>query len=335
MDTYGSDAVRFTLARGANPGTDAPMSEEWVSGARSFTTKLWNATRFALAKGAVAGRDLPPRGELTDADRWILDRTDALVAEVDELMEDFQFAKSTEALYHFTWDEFCDWYVELSKTQLDEGQERAESTRAVLGHVLDVLLRLLHPTIPFVTEELWTTLTGGESLVVADWPKPTGEVADDGAAQRVAAVQKLVTEIRRFRSDQGLKPGQKVAANLDGIEAAELAEHVPAIRSLVRITEPGEGFTTTASIEVGLATGDVTVELDLSGAVDVAAERKRLTKDLAAAEKELSGTEQKLDNPSFTAKAPAEVVDKIRARRDTARGEVDRINARLASLPQE
>lgn len=334
IDDYGTDALRFTLARGANPGADAPMSEEWVAGARSFVTKLFNATKFALGKDANVDHGLPPRAELTDADRWILDRCDSLVSEVDALLEDFQFAKSTEALYHFTWDEFCDWYVELSKVQIDEGGRRAESTRAVLGHVLDVLLRLLHPTIPFVTEALWTTLTGRESVVVADWPKALGEPADEAAAERVASVQKLVTEIRRFRSDQGLKPNQKVAAELAGIDEAGLSEHVPAIRSLAKVTEPAAEFTSSASIEVGLGSSGVTVGLDLSGAIDVEAERKRLEKDLAAAQKELDGADKKLDNPSFTDKAPAEVVDKIRTRRETAVADIERINARLQSLPQ-
>ncbi|GAA4613597.1 valine--tRNA ligase [Saccharopolyspora hordei] len=334
MDTYGTDALRFTLARGANPGTDSPISEDWVAASRSFCTKLFNATKFALMNGARVPERLADRAELTDADRWILDRVDQLVSDVDALLEDFQFAKSTEALYHFTWDEFCDWYLELSKVQLDAGGDRAERTREVLGHVLDVLLRLLHPTIPFITEMLWTALTGRESVVVAEWPKPSGAVADEAAAQRIAAVQKLITEIRRFRSDQGLKPGQRVAANLSGVAELGLADHVPAVRSLARVTEPGEGFTSSASLEVGLTGGNVTVELDLSGAVDIAAERKRLQKDLAAAEKELAGTDKKLSNPAFLDKAPAEVVDKIKARREAAQAEIERITARLEALPQ-
>jgi valyl-tRNA synthetase len=360
MDSYGADALRFTLARGANPGADSPISEEWVAGSRSFTTKLFNATKFALINGARVPETLPDRAGLTDADRWILDRTDQLVSEVDDLLEDFQFAKATEALYHFTWDEFCDWYVELSKVQLDAGvgmsdnasldahvrrpgagvpQDadglRAESTREVLGHVLDVLLRLLHPTIPFVTELLWTTLTGRASLVVADWPKPSAGPWDERAAQRIESVQKLITEIRRFRSDQGLKPKQRVAARLSGMEALGLTDHVPAIRSLARVAEPADGFTSSASIEVGLGSGNVTVELDLSGAIDVEAERKRLAKDLAAAEKELSGTEKKLNNPAFTDKAPVDVVEKIKARRETARSDIERINSRLSALPSQ
>lgn len=334
MDEYGTDALRFTLARGANPGTDVPIGEEWVAGSRSFCTKLFNATKFALMNGARVPEAPLQRDELTDADRWIVDRVGQLASDVDNLLEDFQFAKATELLYHFTWDEFCDWYLELSKVQMDEDGPRAERTREVLGYVLDILLRLLHPIIPFITEKLWTTLTGGESLVIAEWPKPATEPVDEAAAERIAAVQKLVTEIRRFRSDQGLKPGQRVAARLDGIEEQGLAGHVKAVRALARITEPEDGFTSSASIEVGLPGGVVTVSLDLSGAIDVAAERKRLNKDLAAAEKELANTEKKLQNPAFLEKAPAEVVDKIKVRRETAQADIERIKSRLAALPQ-
>src|SRR5690606_12298882 len=147
LNEFGADATRFTLARGANPGSDMAIAAEWAAGSRNFCTKLWNASRFALMHGAeVAG--LPGRSELTGADRWILDKLDALVVDVDERFEQFEFAKLCDALYHFTWDEFCDWYVELAKVQLAEGGDRAETTRVVLGRVLDTLLRLLHPVIP-------------------------------------------------------------------------------------------------------------------------------------------------------------------------------------------
>jgi len=337
MDRYGADALRFTLARGANPGTDVPIGEEWVAGSRNFCTKLWNATRFALSHGTSGAgtsttgapvQPLPDRGELTDADRWILDRCDAVCSEVDGLFEDYQFAKAAEALYHFTWDEFCDWYVELAKVQL--WGDRAAPTRAVLGHVLDVVLRLLHPLTPFITEALWTALTGRESVVVADWPVPSGAAPDPVAARRIAAVQRLVTEIRRFRNDQGLKPKQRVAARLSGVDAADLAGMADAVRNLVRLDPPGDGFAPTATLEVGA----VVVELDTSGTIDVAAERARLGKDLAAAERELAGAEAKLGNPKFTERAPADVVAQIRVRRDTALADVDRLRARLAGLPE-
>jgi valyl-tRNA synthetase len=333
LDRYGADALRFTMVRGANPGVDVPIGEENVENARRFTTKLWNATRFALSNGATVATPVPPRDQLTDVDRWILDRTDALVSKVDGLFEEYEFAKLAEELFHFTWDEFCDWYLELAKVQIAESDERASSTRAVLGHVLDVLFRLLHPLMPFVTETLWTTLTGGESLVVAAWPTVSGATPDTEAAQRIESLQKLITEIRRFRSDQGLAPKKRVPTELSGACCAGLLPHEPAVRSLVWLDEPGEEFNATATLEVALPTGKVTVRLDTSSAIDVAAERNRLSKDLAAAQKELADCDKKLGNPKFVERAPADVVEKIRARKDTAVADIERITAQLAALP--
>jgi valyl-tRNA synthetase len=308
------------------------LADEWAAGSRNFCNKLWNASRFALMNGATVGDPLPGRDALTDADRWILDRLDALVSEVDTLFEDYQFARLCEALYHFTWDEFCDWYLELAKVQLAESAERAGRTRLVLGHVLDTLLRLLHPVIPFVTDVLWKTLTGKESVVIAAWPAAQGGAADTGAAERISGLQRLVTEIRRFRSDQGLKPGQRVPARLSGLDGVGLVGHAPAIASLARLRDAPDSFAPSASLEVALPAGAVVIELDLSGTVDVAAERKRLAKDLAAAEKELAQTDAKLRNPQFTDRAPAEVVAKVRARHELAASDIKRIGARIEAL---
>ncbi|MFI9535111.1 valine--tRNA ligase [Nocardia fusca] len=331
IDNYGADALRFTLARGAQPGGDLSVGEPHALASRSFVTKLFNATKFALMNGARPG-PVPARETLTDADRWIVDRLDEVLAEVDAAFDAYEFGKACEALYHFAWDELCDWYLELSKVQFAESEERAESTRVVLGSVLDAVLRLLHPVIPFVTESLWQALTGAESVVVAAWPQRSGTPTDTGAAQRIADLQRLVTEIRRFRSDQGLNDKQKVAARVLGLDAAGLAHLHPEVTTLGRLTEPGADFAATASVEVRLSGTTVTVEVDTSGTVDLAAERRRLEKDLAVAQKELAGTEAKLGNEAFLAKAPEAVVDKIRARREVAAAEVERIGARLAEL---
>ena len=168
IDRFGADATRFTLARGASPGGDVAVSEEWVTGARNFCNKLWNATRFALLNGATVPAALPSPASLTVADRWILSRLATVTAEVDALFEDYEFGKLCEALYHFAWDEVCDWYLELAKAALPG--PAGQTTRAVLGYVLEALLRLLHPVIPFVTEELWTALTGGDTVMTAPWP---------------------------------------------------------------------------------------------------------------------------------------------------------------------
>jgi valyl-tRNA synthetase len=332
MDRFGADATRFTLARGANPGSDIAISEEWAAGSRNFCNKLWNAVRFALLNGARV-----PAAELTPAacsvpDRWILARLSAVIAEVDELFEQFEFGKICDVLYHFAWDEVCDWYLELAKVPLTGDDPSvaktgaAETTRQVLGFVLDQLLRLLHPVMPFVTDELWTALTNQDSVMVTPWP--AFSYADPAAEAEISSMMRLVTEVRRFRSDQGLRPGQRVAARLVGIEATPLAGHEEQIRSLLRLTAPGDAFAASAS----LAAEDITVELDVAGAVDVAAERRRLEKDLAAARSEAEQAGRKLGNADFTAKAPAAVVDKTRQRLAAAQSDTARLEQRLAAL---
>ncbi|WP_421110082.1 valine--tRNA ligase [Streptomyces sp. NEAU-S77] len=328
MDQYGSDAVRFTLARGANPGVDVPIGEDWVQASRNFANKIWNATRFALMNGATVEGELPAPERLSATDRWILSRLNEVVADVDAFYDDYQFAKLSDTLFHFAWDEVFDWYVELSKTTFQKGGAEADASRRVLGEVLDVTLRLLHPVVPFVTEKLWTALTGQESVVIADWPTDSG-FRDEAAEREIENLQQVVTEVRRFRADQGLQPGQKVPARLE-LSGTSLAAHEDAMRSLLRLQPAGEGFTATASLPVAGAT----VALDLSGVIDVEAERKRLAKDLAAAEKEKAQTTAKLSNEGFLAKAPDHVVEKIRVRQTTAEADIARITAQLASLPQ-
>jgi valyl-tRNA synthetase len=331
MDRYGSDALRFTLARGANGGADQAISEEWCAGSRNFCNKLWNVTRFALLNGATASAALPDSAELSTVDRWVLSRLHDVLSAVDRYLDDYQFGRAVELLYHFVWDDFCDWYVELAKAPLAAGGRDAERTRAVLGHTLDRLLRVLHPVIPFVTETLWTALTGAESVVIADWPAPDLSYRDTAAEQAVTAMQRVVTEVRRFRADQGIRPGTRVPARLSLVDTAgPLAELLPEVRALARLADPADPFTATAT----LAGVDAQVELDTSAAIDVTVERARLTKDLAAAEDERHQAQVRLGNPSFVERAPAAVVDKMRARLATAEADVARIGARLEALPR-
>ncbi|TML25636.1 MAG: valine--tRNA ligase, partial [Actinobacteria bacterium] len=325
IDRFGADATRFTLARGANPGADVPVSEDWCQGSRNFCNKLWNATRFALMNGATTEGELPPADQLSTVDGWVLSRLQHVTAEVDEQFEGYEFAKVCDTLYHFAWDDVCDWYLELAKPVVATDPK----TRRVLGHVLDQLLRLLHPVIPFVTDELWTALTARDSVVVAEWPTVDKSYVDDAAEAELAMLQRVVTEVRRFRSDQGLKPGQRVAARLDGLAGAGLAAHEPLIRALARLEAPGEGFGPTATLTIS---GGVAVALDTRGAIDVAAERARLAKDRATAEKERAGALAKLGNEAFLAKAPEPVVAQIRARLATAEAELVRVEAALEAL---
>ncbi|MBO0892110.1 MAG: class I tRNA ligase family protein, partial [Acidothermales bacterium] len=239
-----------------------------------------------------------------------------------------QFAKLADLLYHFTWDEFCDWYLEIAKAQVDRGGEVADGTRAVLGHVLDRLLRALHPVVPYATEALWTALTGRDTVVTADWPTGDASFADDAAERETRSLIDVVTEIRRFRAEQRLRPGQRVPARL-ALRGAGLSENVDVLRSLARLDEPGDGFAATATLEAA----DATVELDLRGTIDVAKERARLARDLEAAHASKAQAEKKLGNASFVERAPAAVVEKTRARVAEADDDIARLTARLDALP--
>ena len=325
MDKYGSDALRFTFARGANPGTDQAIAEEWIGGSRNFATKLWNASRFAIMNGANVDGEVAAFNSLNAIDQWILTRLDETVESVDQLLEQFEFAKACEIIYHFAWDDLCDWYLELSKATFAAGGDSAANSKRVLGQVLDQLLRLMHPMMPFITEELWCSFTGGETLVTATWPKFNLENRSEASKLIVEQLQDLTTEIRRFRNDQGIKTSAKIGANFIGLDS--LSEYEAAIRFVCRI-DPITG-SSSAAIEVG----KVKVEFDLTGAIDVVAERARLTKDLATAEKDRTTARVKLENEGFMAKAPIEVVQEIRERLSQTSADIESITAQLAALP--
>ena len=328
MDKYGSDALRFTLARGANPGTDQALAEDWVGGSRNFATKLWNATRFAMINGASVAGAMPKRSELNAIDSWILTRLDQTITEADELFEKFEFAKACELIYHFTWDDLCDWYLELSKSTFTAGGANAAKSQRVLGEVLDKLLRLMHPVMPFITEELWCSLTDGQSLMVADWPKSDPSSQDVKSIEQVTKMQEIVTEIRRFRNDQGIKSTAKIAAKFTGLEKVGLADYEGALRSIIKCDLTDGNFTAKTQV------GEVVIEFDLTGAIDLVAERARLSKDLQIAQKDRDTAKVKLDNQGFMAKAPAEVVTEIKTRLAQTTADIDLLTALLEKLPK-
>jgi valyl-tRNA synthetase len=328
MDKYGSDALRFTLARGANPGTDQALAEDWVGGSRNFATKLWNATRFAMLNGASVAGAMPKRAELTAIDSWILTRLDQTITEADKLFEKFEFAKACELIYHFTWDDLCDWYLELSKSTFTAGGANAAKSQRVLGEVLDQLLRLMHPVMPFITEELWCSLTDGQSLMIAEWPKSDPASQDKRSVELVTKMQEIATEIRRFRNDQGIKSTAKIAAKFTGLEKVGLADYEGALRSIVKCELTEGNFTAKTQV------GGVVIEFDLTGAIDLVAERARLGKDLQIAQKDRDTAKVKLDNTGFMAKAPAEVVDEIKTRLAQTSDDIERLTALLEKLPK-
>ena len=322
IDKYGADALRFTLARGSNPGKDQALAEDWIAGSRNFATKLWNATRFAMMNGATIEGPVPPVDSLSAIDKWILSRLSETTTEYTALLESYEFARACEVIYHFAWDDLCDWYLELSKEAFASGN--AAASQRILGHVLDSLFRLLHPVMPFITEELWTTLTGGETLVTNSWPIADSTHLDAKSAALVGELQKVITEVRRFRNDQGVKPSQKIPGRF--IAPNDVAEYSSAMAFLLKLEL--KDFTPSASVEIG----SIKVELDLSGTVDVVAERARLEKDLLTAQKDMKTAEVKLGNEGFMAKAPANVVTEIKERMAATSADIERITAQLAAL---
>lgn len=324
MDKYGADALRFTLARGANPGKDQALAEEWIAGSRNFATKLWNATRFAMMNGATVEGDLPDISTLNGIDKWILSRLSETISEVDVLLERYEFARACELMYHFAWDDVCDWYLELSKESFSSGD--ADATKRVLGFVLDQLFRLMHPVMPFITETMWTALTGGESLVIAQWPVAQADHIDKNAEKLVSELQEIITDVRRFRNDQGIKTSQKIPARF--IAPAHIKDYSDAMAFVLRL-DLGE-ITPSAHCEIG----NVTVEFDLTNSIDIGAERARLEKDLATAQKDKQTAEVKLNNQGFMAKAPETVLVEIRERLEKTSADIERISAQLLKLPK-
>jgi valyl-tRNA synthetase len=322
IDKYGADALRFTLARGSNPGKDQALAEDWIAGSRNFATKLWNATRFAMMNGATVDGPMPAIDSLSAIDKWILSRLSETTAEYTSLLEGYEFARACEVIYHFAWDDLCDWYLELSKESFASGG--AAASQRVLGHVLDSLFRLLHPVMPFITEELWTTFTGQETLVTAKWSAADKNHIDKKSEALIGELQKIVTEVRRFRNDQGVKPSQKIPGRF--IAPPDVTAYASAMAFLLKLEL--KDFTPSASVEIG----SMKVELDLSGTVDVIAERARLEKDLLTAQKDMKTAEVKLSNEGFMAKAPESVVSEIKERMAATSSDIERITAQLAAL---
>ena len=272
--------------------------------------------------GATVGGPMPATDSLSAIDKWILSRLSETTAEYTSLLESYEFARACEVIYHFAWDDLCDWYLELSKESFASGN--AAASQRVLGHVLDSLFRLLHPVMPFITEELWTTFTGQESLVIAAWPHTATDHIDKKSEALIGELQKIVTEVRRFRNDQGVKPSQKIPGRF--IAPADVTAYSSAMAFLLKLVLTD--FTPSASVEIG----SMKVELDLSGTVDVVAERARLEKDLVTAQKDMKTAEVKLSNEGFMAKAPENVVAEIKERMAATSADIERITSQLAAL---
>ncbi|KUR74898.1 valine--tRNA ligase [Novosphingobium sp. FSW06-99] len=328
IDQYGADALRFFMCAMESQGRDVKMDERRVEGYRNFATKLWNAARFCQANGIGGSTTLAAPAASHAVNRWIIGEVVETLATLDQAMADLRFDAAANAVYQFAWGSFCDWYIEFIKGNFDD------ETRTVAGWVLDQILVMLHPFMPFVTEELWHALGSRDTdLILAQWPQP-GAGVDAAAKAEVEWLIALVSGFRTARNELGLSPGAKLEAWLPEPSAATRAiidANGGAIDRLARLSAihfaPAPAG---AAMQVGA--GDATLIVPLEGLIDIAAEQARLEKALAAAQKEAKALEGRLNNASFVERAKPEAVDKARADHAHHTAEAARLAAALARL---
>jgi valyl-tRNA synthetase len=334
-EKHGVDALRFTLAAIAAPGTDPALSVSRLAGYQAFVNKLWNASRFVLMnlEGSVA--ESYDAKTLPLPSRWILSRLEDAAAQVALALEDFRFDQAAHVLYHFLWDEFCDWYIEVAKPYLADEAE-APRARRVLVEVLDKALRLLHPIMPFVTEEIWQRLPHqGDSLMIAAFPRGDG-ARDAEAEATMGRLMELVTEIRTIRATYEVEPKRRIELTVVAPSGADRA-FVESFRELIMSLARLGDLKIVASAAHKAQTikhpvGPMELRIPMAGLFDVAAEKTRLTKERLRIDQELEGLRKKLDNPQFVARAKPEVVAESRERVSALTGRRDKVERTLKDL---
>ncbi len=329
IDRFGADALRFFMAAMESQGRDIKMDERRVEGYRNFATKLWNAARFCQSNGIGASTTIAAPAATSAVNKWIIGEVVETLATLDKAMAELRFDAAAAAVYHFVFDEFCDWYIELIKGSFDE------ETKVVAGWVLDQILVMLHPFMPFVTEELWSKLGEREyDLIVARWPEPNVANDDVSARLEIARLIDTISSVRSARAEAGIAPSVKLTANIaepDALTLVIASKYLGQFERLGRI-ERFEYSTTTSTAVLQVVTPSDTIVFDLEGVIDIAAEKARLTKALATSTKEAESLEKRLSNPAFAEKAKPEAVEKARADHALHAAEAERLAAALARL---
>jgi len=355
MDEYGTDALRFTLLTGSTPGNDMRLSMQRVEASRNFANKIWNAARFVISVLRPRSHVLSPTPDLERRtsdiglpDRWILSRHNRLIADVTRLFEDYNFGEAGRQIYDFLWGEYCDWFIEISKIRLyGQDEEAKDAARRVLVYVLERTLRLLHPFMPFVTEEIWQHLKGSsiryqesgegwpEALIVAPWPEPgpTDEAAEAG----MALIMEIVRAIRNARAEYKVEPGRRIEAIIAaGEDHKLLTDQRDILIALARLDAEKLRIARTLEAKptqaLALVVGGVEIYLPLAGMVDLEKERQRLTKEIKEVLEGIARSEALLANEDFLAKAPAHVVEKEREKLADYRQRQAKLRERLQSL---
>ncbi len=313
IEKYGADALRFALATGNSPGNDMRFSDEKIEASRNFCNKLWNAARFILMnlKTDIAPDSLPKT--LAPEDKWILTRYTRTAREVGDLLDRFEIGMALGKLYDFIWDEFCDWFIELSKDRLYEGGDPAENAARVLCYVMGNTLKLLHPFLPFITEEIWQALPhDGDTIMRALYPNYDASLDFGEEADMVETVMAAVKAIRNRRAEMNVAPSRKAVVHID---SAHIAKYLDCKRFFVRLASCADVVEGTTD-GISIVTDDAKMTIPTAELVDVEAEKARLKKELEAARKELEQIEAKLSNSAFVDRAPPAVVEEQRLRRE-------------------
>ena len=339
IEQYGADALRWFLANGSAPGQDVRYSTDKMDAAWNFINKIWNASRYALMNvGDLTADQVDITGEKTLADKWILTRLNQTIGKVTELFEKFEFGEAGRLLYRFIWDDFCDWYIEMSKETLAGDDESAKlTTRSILVYVLDNTLRLLHPIMPFVTEEIWQSVPHvGESLVVATYPTVHPEQMDEQAAEEMEFLMDFIRSVRTVRNEMNTplsKPINIIAKVSDAAHYAILKENESYI---ARFSNPeefvyGEDVEAPSDAVTSVITG-AEIYLPLAGLINIEDEIARLEKEAEKLQQEVDRVEKKLSNEKFVAKAPAAVVEAERAKGADYQAQREAVLERIATL---
>jgi valyl-tRNA synthetase len=337
IDSYGADALRFTLAAMESQGRDIKLDEKRVEGYRNFATKLWNAARFLQANGVGASTALEAPSAELPVNRWIIAETVGCVQALDLALADLRFDEAANTLYQFVWSRFCDWYIELVKTDFAAKEvypAHAAETRIVASWAFDQILVMLHPFMPFITEELWHAMgTRDGELIVATWPKTDAKALDPNAAADVDWIIRLIGEIRAARSELNVPPGQSLALGLQDASPEtqrRVNQYASVLQRMGRV-QPNDGYLRQGG-EAQVVVDEATFLLPLKGVIDFDVERARLAKGLAAIEKERDSLANRLNTPSFIERAKLEAVEKARADHADKAAEAERLGAALARL---
>ncbi|MCI9273541.1 MAG: valine--tRNA ligase [Clostridiales bacterium] len=333
IDKYGADALRFTLATGNSPGNDMRFTDEKLESSRNFANKMWNAARFIHMN--IDGHDVSNRlpDQLTLEDKWIVSTFNRLAKEVTENLEKFELGIAVQKLYDFIWDQFCDWYIELAKTRLQAGDDTTQSARQVLVWVMSNTLKLMHPFMPYITEEIWQTLPHeGESIMVSQYPAYQDDHDFPQEEEEMRRIMEAIRAIRNRRSEMNVPPSRKAKVSIASAAQETFRKGQAFISRLgyASQVEIGESFDLPGAVTI--VTTDARIYIPMDELVDKQAEIARLNKELEAAAKQLAQAENKLNNPGFTSKAPANVIEGVRNQAGKLQEKINLIRSSIEAL---